>query len=66
MLPINPLILDKIGRLDVPDKIKVILNEILKMEDRLEAVDDRGGGIQSISKILEKYADDEDVKEFCG
>lgn len=64
-MPTNPLILDKIERLDVPDKIKMILNEILEMEERLELVGEKRGAVQSISKILEKYADDEDVKEFC-
>ena len=66
MLPINPLILNKIESLDVPDKIKMILNEILEIEDRLEIKNEKRGAVQSISKILEKYADDNDVKEFCS
>ncbi len=66
MLTINPLILDKIDSLDVPDKIKMILKEILEMEDRLEIHDEKRGAVSSISKILEKYADEGDVKEFCS
>ena len=64
-MPINPLIRDKIKHLDVPDKIKMMLNEVLEMEDRLEIQGEKRGE-PPISKIIEKYADDEDVKEFCS
>ena len=65
-MPVNPLIRDKIGRLDVPDKVKAILNEVLDTEDRLEAHDEKRAAVSAITKILEKHADDEDVAEFCA
>ena len=65
-MPINPLILDKISRLDVPEKIKTILGEILEMEDRLEMQGEKKNAVLSISKILEKYSEDEDIREFCA
>lgn len=65
-MPVNPLIRNRVGCLNVPDKMKTILNEILDVESRLEIHDDKREAVPSISKILEKYADEEDVKEFCS
>ena len=66
VLPINPLITNKIGHLDISDKIKTILIEILEMEDRLEIQDEKKGAVPSISKIIEKHADDKGVMETCS
>ncbi len=50
----------------MPDKIKGVLNDVLKTEDNLEAFNDKRNFKASISKILEKYAEDEEIMEFCG
>ena len=66
MLPVNPLIRNRVDCLNVPDKIKMILNRILDAESSQGIQDDKKGAVLSISKILEKYADEKDVKEFCS
>ena len=64
MLSVNPLIRNRVDCLNVPDKIKMILNKILDAESSQGIQDDKKGAVLSISKILEKYADEKDVKEF--
>ena len=66
MLPVNPLIRNRVDCLNVPDKIKMILNRILDAESSQGIQDDKKGAVLSISKIIEKYADEKDVKEFCS
>ena len=66
MLSVNPLIRNRVDCLNVPDKIKMILNKILDAESSQGIQDDKKGAVLSISKILEKYADEKDVKEFCS
>ena len=44
----------------------MILNKILDAESSQGIQDDKKGAVLSISKILEKYADEKDVKEFCS
>ena len=65
-MPVNPLISDKIKRLECPDTIKEILTEILDMESRLEVRDEKKSAVPSISKILAKYADDDGIVEACS
>ena len=65
-MPINPLIRSEVNCLDVPDKIRGILNEILDAEVHIEAYDENQAAASAITKILVKYANDEDVVEFCS
>ena len=65
LLAINDLILKKIDNLTVPSKMKEILKEILKAEERMKILNDTNYKI-NLNKILERYADDDDVKEFCS
>ena len=65
-MSVNPLIRNRVDCLNVPDKIKMILNKILDAESSQGIQDDKKGAVLSISKILEKYADEKDVKEFCS
>ena len=64
-VPINELILKKIDDLTIPSKIKEILKEILKAEEQMRILDEKPSKV-NLSKILQKYADDDDVKEFCN
>ena len=63
-MPINPLISNKIQNGDMPDKIKKILNEILNAENEMD-VQNTQKDHKPIDKLLEKYADDEQVRSFC-
>ena len=65
ILPINPLILEKIDNLDIPTKIKEILNEALNAEDQMNILHETKNFKENIVKILEKFADDEEVRRFC-
>ena len=65
LLAINDLILKKIDNLTVPSKMKEILKETLKAEERMRILNDKNYKT-NLSKILERYADDDDVKEFCS
>ena len=64
-MPINPYITDKIKNDNQPEKIKQVLNEILKREDEMEIEGAQKDYKQNIAKILEKYADDDEIKKFC-
>ena len=65
MLPINPLISNKIKNDNLPEKIKTVLNEILNMEDEMEIESQQRGYRSNLKKVLERYADDEEIKDFC-
>ena len=63
-MPINPLISNKIQNGDMPDKIKEILHEILNAENDMD-IQNTKEAYKPISKLIEKYADDEEVRNFC-
>ncbi len=64
---VNPWIIDKINKLNVPDKIKKILIEFLEMQDELNTSSGSSKNFKvPYKKILEKYADDEEVKRFSA
>ncbi|MDA7990636.1 MAG: hypothetical protein MPK30_06005 [Gammaproteobacteria bacterium] len=65
-MSINPLITSKVDSQPVPDKIKEIIHEILAAEVKMGSLGERRNAPSNLSKILEKYADDPDVVEFCG
>ena len=64
-MTINPLISAKIQNDEIPSKIKQILNEILNMEIDMDKQNAQKDFKSNIGKILEKYADDEEVCKFC-
>lgn len=64
-MPVNPLITKKVKSLDVPDDMKSILLEVLKVEDSLEARGEQRNAAMSMGKILERHADKKEVVEFC-
>ena len=64
-MTINPLISDKIQNDEIPSKVKQVLNEILNMEINMDAQNARKDYKSNIGKILEKYADDEEICKFC-
>lgn len=65
-MPINPLIASKIDAQQIPDKIKTIMHEIISAEDSMDTLGERKQAVSTISKIMERYADDSDIAEFCG
>ena len=65
MLTINPLITDRIKNLSVPDTIKDALLDILKTEKELADLNAKRNFDMAIRKVLELYADRDDVTEFC-
>ena len=64
-LPINDLILKRIDGLDIHSKMKDVLKEILKAEEQMKILNDKNY-TANLSKILQKYADDNDIREFCA
>ena len=64
-MPINPLITNKIKNDDLPKKIKAILNDILEKEDEMEIESQQKDYRPNLKKVLEKYADDKEIKDFC-
>ena len=64
-MAINDLILKKIDNLTIPNKMKEILKEVLKAEEQMRILNDKNYKT-NLSKILQRYADDDDVKEFCS
>ena len=64
LLPINDLILKRIDGLDIPSKMKDVLKEILKAEEKMKILNDKNY-TDNLSKVLQNYADDDDIKEFC-
>ena len=65
MLTINPLITDRIKNLSVPDTIKDALLDVLKTEKELADLNAKRNFDMAINKVLELYADRDDVTEFC-
>ena len=65
MVPVNPLITAKINAQPIPDKIKAIMHEILDAEESMGSLGERRHAASTISKILERHADDPDVVAFC-
>ncbi len=63
-MAINPLIINKIDDLDIPNKMKEILKEVLKIEETMTLLNEKN--YKNMEKILKKYADDDDVKGFCS
>lgn len=64
-MPINPLITNKIKNDDLPKKIKAILDDILEKEDEMEIESQQKDYRPNLKKVLEKYADDKEIKDFC-
>ena len=64
MLQINDLILRKIDSLDIPDKMKDVLKEILIAEEQMKILNDKNYKT-NLNKILQRYADCDDIMEFC-
>ena len=64
-MQINDLILRKIDSLDIPDKIKEVLTEILMAEEQMRILNDKNYKA-NLDKILQRYADCDDVMEFCS
>lgn len=64
-MTINDLILNEIDRSAIPDKMKGILKEVLRTEEQMKILNDKNYKT-NLSKILQKYADDDDIKEFCS
>lgn len=64
-MPVNPLIASKIDAQPIPDKIKGIMHEILDAEEIMASLGERRDATSTISKILERHADDPDVVKFC-
>ena len=64
-MTINPLITDRIKNLSVPDTIKDALLDILKTEKELADLNAKRNFDMAIRKVLELYADRDDVTEFC-
>lgn len=64
-MSINELILKKIDDLTIPNKMKEILKQILKAEAEMKILGEKRYK-PVLGKILEKYADEPDVKEFCN
>ena len=65
MLAINDLILKKINNLTASDKMKEILQEVLEAEEQMRILNDKNYK-SSLGRILERYANEPDVKEFCS
>lgn len=61
----NPLIVKKINAIDVPDDIKNILHEILNMEEVVQSKGEQRNASNYMSRVLEKYADNEIVVRYC-
>lgn len=61
----NQIILDKITSLEIPEDIKGILKEILNTEEEMKILNATKDFRKNIDKLLEKYANDEKIKEFC-
>lgn len=66
LLPINPLISNKIVNDDIPDKIKKVLNQILSVEDDMAIQNAKKDFKSNINKVLVSIADDKDIIEFCS
>lgn len=64
-MPINPLIVEKVNGLGVPETIKEMLLDVLKVEDTLEARGEQRNAAMSLGKILERHADKDAVVKFC-
>ena len=64
-MPINPLISNKIKNDDLPETIKTVLNEVLDREDEMEIESQQKDFKSNLKKVLEKYADDKEIKDFC-
>ena len=64
-MPINSLITNKIKNDDLPKKIKAILDDILEKEDEMEIESQQKDYRPNLKKVLEKYADDKEIKNFC-
>lgn len=64
MLQINDLILRKIYSLDIPDKMKDVLKEILIAEAQMRILNEKDYKA-NLDKILQRYADCDDIMEFC-
>ena len=63
-MAINTIILNRIDSLVVPAKMKNVLKDVLEAEEQMRILNDKNYK-NNLSKILEKYADDADITEFC-
>lgn len=63
-MAVNPLIIEKIDKLDVPDKIKNLLKLMLDTEEQLEIHGTKKDYFKNFDNILDKFAKDEDIIQF--
>lgn len=63
-MAINPLIIEKIDKLNVPDKIKNLLKLMLDTEEQLEIHGTKKDYFKNFDNILDKFAKDEDIIQF--
>ena len=62
---INPMIIEKINALEVPDIVKDVLQDILKIEDRVQTDNEQRNAPTYMGKILAKHANCDEVVKFC-
>lgn len=63
-MAVNPLIIEKIDKLNVPDKIKNLLKLMLDTEEQLEIHGTKKDYFKNFDNILDKFAKDEDIIQF--
>jgi len=63
-MAINPLIIEKIEKLNVSDKIKNLLKLMLETEEQLEIHGTKKDYFKSFDNILDKFAKDKDIIQF--
>jgi len=63
-MPINPLIIEKIEKLNVPDKIKNLLKRMLETEEQLEIFGTKKDYFINYDNILDKFANDKEIIQF--
>jgi hypothetical protein len=63
-MAINPLIIEKIEKLNVPDKIKNLLKLMLETEEQLEIHGSKKDYFKNYDNILDKFANDKEIIQF--
>lgn len=65
MTTINPKIIEKVSEMEIPPKLKKIINEILTTEEELQDTLTQKQFLASYHKLLEQYGNDKDLAKFC-
>jgi len=63
-MAVNPLIIEKIDKLNVSDKIKNLLKLMLETEEQLEIHGTKKEYFKNFDNILDKFAKDKDIIQF--